>query len=170
MPHFKYSAIVGTSVFQDGGEPFRNYRGFELPDNTTTLFPEPASFHELNEHRSVTPSQQDEDQYTTKIHGNFPITSIIPDVDAIQPEIVSGNPIFPGEMPHGLQLDPTRLFVIDLVSPSESERGRSPPFLRRNQAGGRLLARARVKTLRTTFIILATFLLCWTPYVVMTLW
>ncbi|OXA41973.1 Gonadotropin-releasing hormone II receptor [Folsomia candida] len=346
MPHFKYSAIVGTSVFQDGGEPFRNYRGFEVPHNTTTLFPEPASFRELSqlsinfvliysllfiisatlnvselisviryykrhrtsritnlyrhlciadllvtftamlmeilwritiqwyggnllckgcqflqafsqylsslvvtgitvdkyfaimyplklagaedrvklmgglawvgatvcaapqiviynvtphpnfpnfqqcvaasfilqnqaheltysifslsvvyflpvtviiftygsilckifdakdttqqpdlelsidEHRSVTPSNQEEDQNTTKMHGNFPldtITSIIPDADAIQPELLP-------------------------------------------EAGGRLLARARAKTLRTTFIILATFLLCWTPYVVMTSW
>lgn len=140
-----------------------------------------------DEHRSATFSHQEEnsipDHNTAKIDGDFPLdkitsksNSIITNAEALKPEIVSrGEPISPlGIRPHGLKLDAkldqSRLISVEPVSPQGSDRGRPPPFLRRNQAGGRLLARAKVKTLRTTFIILATFLLCWTPYVVMTSW
>ncbi|OXA54704.1 gonadotropin-releasing hormone receptor [Folsomia candida] len=141
----------------------------------------------VDEHRSATFSHQEEnsipDHNTAKIDGDFPLdkitsksNSIITNAEALKPEIVSrGEPISPlGIRPHGLKLDAkldqSRLISVEPVSPQGSDRGRPPPFLRRNQAGGRLLARAKVKTLRTTFIILATFLLCWTPYVVMTSW
>lgn len=41
-------------------------------------------------------------------------------------------------------------------------------YLRRSDISN--IERARIRTLRMTATIVAVFVLCWTPYVVMTLW